>query len=199
MGNYYPYGEARSGTVSNADAFASYYRDSTGLDYAQQRYYTANSGRFMTTDPLQASADPTSPLSWNRFSYVSSNPVNAIDPTGRIMMGLLPLPTLSTPDKDGFNYVNALTLDQNMKQTLTRVDYNISESTKFYARYNLQTELQPFPIGLWWRNGAQVWPQITPRPLIFALTLAAPFTFNMNSNFGVRISPMPSLSCSTCC
>ncbi|HEX4948247.1 MAG TPA: hypothetical protein VFZ34_16355, partial [Blastocatellia bacterium] len=45
---------------------------------------------------------------------------------------------------------------QNMKQTLTRIDYNISESTKFYARYNLQTELQPFPIGLWWRNPGQV-------------------------------------------
>jgi N-acyl-D-aspartate/D-glutamate deacylase len=34
-----------------------------------------------------------------------------------------------------------------------------------------------------WNNGAQVWPQVTPRPLVFALTLAAPFTFNMNSNF----------------
>lgn len=81
---------------------------------------------------------------------------NAIDPVGRAMMNLLPLPTLATPDADGFNYVQALTLDQNMKQTLTRVDYNISDSTKFYARYNLQTELQPFPIGLWWRNGSQV-------------------------------------------
>ena len=28
-----------------------------------------------------------------------------------------------------------------------------------------------------------MWPQVTPRPLVFALTLAAPFTFNMNSNF----------------
>ena len=34
-----------------------------------------------------------------------------------------------------------------------------------------------------WSKGAQVWPQITPRPLVFALTLAAPFTFNVNSNF----------------
>ncbi len=73
---------------------------------------------------------------------------NAIDPTGRIMMGLLPLPNLTAPDREGFNYVNALTLDQNMKQMLTRVDYNISESTKFYARYHLQTELQPFLIEL---------------------------------------------------
>jgi Carboxypeptidase regulatory-like domain len=90
---------------------------------------------------------------------------SAIDPTGRAMMNLLPLPTLTTPDADGFNYVQALTLDQNMKQTLTRVDYNISESTKFYARYNLQTEVQPFPIGLWWRNGGQVpYPTATVAP-----------------------------------
>ena len=90
---------------------------------------------------------------------------NGIDPVGRAMMNLLPLPTLSTPDADGFNYVQALTLNQNMKQTLTRVDYNVSESTKFYARYNLQTEVQPFPIGLWWRNGGQVpYPTATIAP-----------------------------------
>jgi N-acyl-D-aspartate/D-glutamate deacylase len=39
-----------------------------------------------------------------------------------------------------------------------------------------------------WNNGAQVWPQVTPRPLVFALTLAAPFTFNMNSNFAALMS-----------
>lgn len=48
-----------------------------------------------------------------------------------------------------------------MKQTLARVDYNISEKTKFYARYNLQTELQPFPVMLWWRQATSV-PYPTP-------------------------------------
>ncbi len=86
---------------------------------------------------------------------------SAIDPTGKILMGLLPLPNADPSANNGYNYLQALTLDQNMKQTLTRIDYNISESTKFYARYNLQTEVQPFPIGLWWRNGSQV-PYPTP-------------------------------------
>jgi len=36
------------------------------------------------------------------------------------------------------------------------VDYNISDSTKLFVRYNLQRETQQFPVGLWWRNGSQV-------------------------------------------
>jgi N-acyl-D-aspartate/D-glutamate deacylase len=34
-----------------------------------------------------------------------------------------------------------------------------------------------------WARGAQVWPQVSPRPLTFAMTLAEPFTLNMNSSF----------------
>lgn len=84
-------------------------------------------------------------------------PANLIDPTGRILTNLLPLPNVDpTSNSAGYNYVQAIGLNQNMKQTLSRVDYSISENTKFYARYNVQTEVQPFPVGLWWRNGGQV-------------------------------------------
>ena len=82
VGSYYPYGESRSGTVSNADSFATYYQDSTGLDYADQRHYAAGSGRFTTADPYQASAGAADPSSWNRYSYVGSDPVNYNDPVG---------------------------------------------------------------------------------------------------------------------
>src|SRR4029078_1325894 len=34
-----------------------------------------------------------------------------------------------------------------------------------------------------WERGAQVWPQVTPRPLKFAYTLAEPFPINTNSEF----------------
>lgn len=34
-----------------------------------------------------------------------------------------------------------------------------------------------------WARGAQVWPQVTPRPLAFAMTLAEPFTLNVNPYF----------------
>jgi RHS repeat-associated protein len=82
VGNYYPYGEAKSGTVSNADSFATYYRDSTALDYAQQRFYQPGSARILTTDPLQASASVRVPGSWNRYMYAIDDPVNRLDPQG---------------------------------------------------------------------------------------------------------------------
>src|ERR1019366_10715588 len=44
---------------------------------------------------------------------------------------------------------------------MSRVDYNISDNTKLYVRYNMQRETQQFPVGLWWRNGNQV-PYPTP-------------------------------------
>lgn len=111
----------------------------------------------------QVNAVPTANADNGLASVLTGGKIasSAIDPTGKILMGLLPLPNADPGANNGYNYLQALTLDQNMKQTLTRIDYNISESTKFYARYNLQTEVQPFPIGLWWRNGSQV-PYPTP-------------------------------------
>ncbi len=39
-----------------------------------------------------------------------------------------------------------------------------------------------------WADGAQVWPQVSPRPLAFAMTLAEPFTLNVNAEFGALMS-----------
>lgn len=35
-----------------------------------------------------------------------------------------------------------------------------------------------------WAAGAQVWPQVSPRPLAFAMTMAEPFTLNVSPVFG---------------
>jgi RHS repeat-associated protein len=86
VGSYYPYGEPRTGTLSNTDAFATYYRDSTGLDYAQQRYYQSVAGRFATPDPYSARSkgvdNPSAPSTWNRYSYAANDPANFGDPKG---------------------------------------------------------------------------------------------------------------------
>ncbi|MBY0503918.1 MAG: hypothetical protein K2X03_08405 [Bryobacteraceae bacterium] len=82
VGSYYPYGESRSGTVSNADSFATYYRDSTGLDYADQRYYIPGAGRFASSDPYQASASASDPGSWNRYTSAGGEPIGRLDSAG---------------------------------------------------------------------------------------------------------------------
>ncbi len=82
--SFYPYGEDR-GTVQPNDSlkFATYTRDSaTGLDYADQRYYANNFGRFMSPDPSSDSGGPSDPQSWNRYSYVGNDPVNFFDRFG---------------------------------------------------------------------------------------------------------------------
>jgi RHS repeat-associated protein len=95
--NYYPYGEdGPTAPPSDADKFATYYRDqTTGLDYADHRYYSSSLGRFLTSDPYVGSGGVTSPASWNRYSYVQNDPVNAKDSFG--LWGHDP--DMATPDE----------------------------------------------------------------------------------------------------
>jgi RHS repeat-associated protein len=63
--------------------FTGYERDAeTGLDYAQARYFSSAQGRFTSADPLTASGEPTDPQTWNRYAYVSNNPLVYADPSG---------------------------------------------------------------------------------------------------------------------
>jgi RHS repeat-associated protein len=83
-GTFFPWSETK-GTSNPQDTgnFATYWQDSaTGLDYANNRYYSNAFGRFTTPDPSKSSQDPTNPQSWNRYAYVMNDPVNANDPTG---------------------------------------------------------------------------------------------------------------------
>src|SRR5207344_3488711 len=42
-----------------------------------------------------------------------------------------------------------------------------------------------------WANGAEVWPQVTPRPLRFTMSMSEPFTLNINPQFGSLMSSGP--------
>ncbi len=83
-GDFYPWGEAKGGNnPADTWSYATYWRDSaSGLDYANNRYYSNQYGRFMTPDPSWRSIDRTSPQTWNRYAYVLGDPVNSNDPTG---------------------------------------------------------------------------------------------------------------------
>jgi RHS repeat-associated protein len=77
-----------------------------GLDYANNRYYSNAYGRFMTPDPSMRSAHPTLPQSWNRYTYVSGDPVNHNDPSG-----------LTTCDENGDNCFDGVTVNGDTGET----------------------------------------------------------------------------------
>ena len=62
-GTYYPWGEAKGSTnPQDTWSFATYWRDSaSGLDYANNRYYSNAYGRFMTPDRSMKNVRLTSP------------------------------------------------------------------------------------------------------------------------------------------
>jgi RHS repeat-associated protein len=82
--SYFPFGVEYAATANDTEKYATYTRDNaTGLDYAVNRYYASNWGRFLSPDPSSASAEPADPRSWNRYAYVGGDPANHADPTGQ--------------------------------------------------------------------------------------------------------------------
>jgi hypothetical protein len=88
-------------------------------------------------------------------------PPSRIDTNMQNLMKQYPQPNADPNATGGFNYVQAEIFNQNNIQWMSRVDYNISDNTKLFVRYNLQQETQLFPVGLWWRQTDQV-PYPTP-------------------------------------
>jgi Carboxypeptidase regulatory-like domain len=88
--------------------------------------------------------------------YNGTIPTADLNPNMINLMKLLPAPNADPSQTQGYNYVQAQIFNQNNTQWVSRVDYNISDSTKLFVRYNYQRETQQFPVGLWWRNSSQV-------------------------------------------
>jgi hypothetical protein len=83
-------------------------------------------------------------------------PASQLDPNMLALAKLYPSPNADPNATGGYNYIQAETFNQNNIQWTSRVDYNISDNTKLFVRYNLQKETQQFPVGLWWRQTDQV-------------------------------------------
>ncbi len=101
---YYPWGEEKFGSSPNDRVkFATYRRDSeSGLDYAWNRYYDNATGRILTPDRYQGSADPYNPQSWNRYGYGLGNPLGHNDPAG-LCTDLIAGITMSPNDNSPFD------------------------------------------------------------------------------------------------
>ena len=128
-------------------------------DFSNSAYLTAlnKASNGTTNTPTYKLADGT------RAPYPNGKiPTSEIDPGMASLLKLVPKPNTDPAGiGNGYNYINALTVDQNMWQSLSRVDYSFSDNTKLFVRYNRQNELQPFPVQLWWRNSGAV-PLPTP-------------------------------------
>ncbi|USG64624.1 hypothetical protein NDK47_21140 [Brevibacillus ruminantium] len=67
--------------MSNPFAYSGEMFDSeTGFYYLRARYYDPTVGRFISEDTYKGQVD--NPLSLNRYTYVSNNPLRYVDPSG---------------------------------------------------------------------------------------------------------------------
>jgi RHS repeat-associated protein len=89
---YYPFGEELSSAVQDNEPFkfvgqetdfADPSSTADDLDYMHARFYNPLIGRFLSPDPSGTSLSNPGTLT-NRYAYTSNNPLNRIDPTGRI-------------------------------------------------------------------------------------------------------------------
>jgi len=83
--DFYPFGGERviQSWSGNTYKFTGKERDAeSGLDNFGARYDSSSLGRFMTPDPLMASAHVSNPQTWNRYSYALNNPLRITDPEG---------------------------------------------------------------------------------------------------------------------
>jgi RHS repeat-associated protein len=67
-----------------AGMFDDAWQDSANNTYhTLNREYSPTQGRWLTPDPAgMAAIDPTNPQTWNRYAYVTNNPVSFTDPLG---------------------------------------------------------------------------------------------------------------------
>jgi len=114
-----------------------------------------------------ASGNPPGQVSQSDFpgyqipACTSPGQTGCIDPNMQALMKLYPRPNADPNATGGYNYVQAQIFSQNNRQWVVRGDWNVSDNTKVFVRYNYQREIQRFPVGLWWRNTGQV-PYPTP-------------------------------------
>lgn len=64
--------------LAEATVWRSRHIDATGFFWLGARYYEPHSGRFLSPDPLGHAA------SWSLYDYAGGDPVNAMDPDGRV-------------------------------------------------------------------------------------------------------------------
>ncbi len=73
--NYLPFGQIYRDSADSKFKFGGKERDESGLDYFSARYYDSDLGIFTSLDPV--ASEPS-------YSYVASDPLNGVDPSGML-------------------------------------------------------------------------------------------------------------------
>jgi RHS repeat-associated protein len=154
---HFPYGET-DGTppADTKDYFATYRRDTTGLDYAWNRYYSPTMGRFTTADPYGGSASLSDPQTWNRYAYVSNDPISRLDRNGLWMT------SIHSENGDGY-YICGISLWENPFSGWANIcGYGPFSEEMFYLYQNgggatsstPRSTWSPRELALYWRSKA---------------------------------------------
>ena len=103
--SYRSYGAETTYTQTGTEMFATYPQVGPGLQYADQRWYNPQVGKFFSPDPGGVStAKPKNPGSWNRYLYAGGDPVNMYDPAGMFALTAEYCSNFpSDPDCTGYN------------------------------------------------------------------------------------------------
>jgi RHS repeat-associated protein len=88
---FFGFGQRISSGVAGEDMlFTGHKRDfnlnlglGDDLDYMHARYYSPHLARFLSVDPETRREALTTPQDWNRYAYVSNNPLKYVDPNGK--------------------------------------------------------------------------------------------------------------------
>lgn len=86
--------------LNNQAGFTGHIKDAaTGLNYMQARYYDPIIGRFLSVDPVDF-LQTGDPRMFNRYAYVFNDPINGIDPDGKMCATCPPIFTAELMNGD---------------------------------------------------------------------------------------------------
>lgn len=82
----------------------------------------------------------------------NNNLAPCLDPTGRALLNLFPLPNFVDERDNRYNYVYNVIRPLDRNQLIGRLDYNVTDNTRLYVRLAREYETVEQPRGLWWAS-----------------------------------------------
>lgn len=147
--HYDPYGEKLNGVPDKIGYTGYSYDAESGLFYAKARYYEAETGRFLSVDPVGFTENP---FGFNRYSYGNNNPYLYTDPSGRCTGSNITNEDGTCKGSGGFT--EDLSGDQQGNEFRQLASEGAGLYSQAYVRENPVSYVDPsdlgFKVGDWW-------------------------------------------------